>query len=76
MLFSKRVKNIRKERNLKQSDIAGPLGVTVAWLSDIERGRRTTTLEKAVELAEFFDVSLDYLVGRTDFPEVNKGAKK
>ena len=73
MLFSERVKNLRKERNLKQSDIAEPLGVTVTWLSDIERGRRTTTLEKAVELAEFFGVSLDYLVGRTDFPEVNKG---
>ena len=47
------------------------LGVTPTQISDMERGRRTTTLEKAVELADYFGVSLDYLVGRTDKREVN-----
>ncbi|MDR2558547.1 MAG: helix-turn-helix domain-containing protein [Oscillospiraceae bacterium] len=71
MLFAERVRNLRYEKKLKQEDIVIVLGVTKTWLSDIERGRRTTTLEKAVELADYFGVSLDYLVGRTDNPEIN-----
>ena len=68
-MFSERVKCLRLEKNLKQSDIADTLCVTKAQISDIERGRRTTTLEKAIMLADYFDVSLDYLVGRSDNPK-------
>ncbi|MCL2697736.1 MAG: helix-turn-helix domain-containing protein [Oscillospiraceae bacterium] len=71
MLFSKRLKELRLEKKLNQSDVGIMLGVTPTQISDMERGRRTTTLEKAVELADYFGVSLDYLVGRTDKREVN-----
>ena len=37
-----------------------------------QRGRRTTTIEKLYALADYFGVSVDYLIGRTDNPKVNK----
>lgn len=70
--FSDRLKALRIERKLKQDDIAVIMGVTKTQVSDMERKRRTTTLEKAVILADYFNVSLDYLVGRTDKPEINR----
>lgn len=70
--FSDRLKALRIERKLKQDDIAVIMGVTKTQVSDMERKRRTTTLEKAVILADYFNVSLDYLVGRTDNPEINR----
>jgi len=60
------------ERNIKQSDLGEAVGLTYTAVSDIERGRRTTTLEKLVALADYFDVSVDYLIGRTDNPKINR----
>jgi len=45
------------------------LGVTKTQISDIENAKTSTALEKAVILADFFNVSLDYLVGRSDDPQ-------
>lgn len=63
---------LRMERNIKQSDLGEAVGLTYTAVSDIERGRRTTTLEKLVALADYFDVSIDYLIGRTDNPKINR----
>lgn len=71
-IFSLRLKELRTSKGLKQDDIAAFLGVTKTQISDIERGKRTTTIEKLVALADFFDVSLDYLVGRTENPNSHK----
>lgn len=71
-IFAERVKLLRKEKNLKQSELGKIVGLNFTAISDIERGRRTTTMEKLDALADFFDVSVDYLMGRTDNPEVNK----
>ncbi len=48
------------------------VGLSYTAISDIERGRRTTTIEKLVAIADYFEVSIDYLVGRTDNPEINR----
>jgi len=71
-LFGERIKMLRMERNIKQSDLGEAVGLTYTAVSDIERGRRTTTLEKLVALADYFDVSVDYLIGRTDNPKINR----
>lgn len=70
--FANRVKTLRKEKNIKQSELGDIVGLTHAAISDIERGRRTTTMEKLDALADFFEVSVDYLMGRTDDPRFNK----
>lgn len=70
--FSENLKSLRIAQNLKQSDIAKLIYVTVAQISDIERGRSTTSIDKLYILADFFNVSTDYLLGRTDNPAINK----
>jgi len=64
MSFSNQLKKIRKEKKLTQLDVATALGITVRQYQRYESGEQTTTLENLIALADFFDVSLDYLVGR------------
>lgn len=62
---------LRKERHETQEDVANAIGVSVTQVSDMEKGRRTTTFEKLVLLCRHFEVSSDYLLGLSDelFPE-------
>ncbi|WIV12155.1 helix-turn-helix transcriptional regulator [Proteiniborus sp. MB09-C3] len=71
-IFAERIKTLRIERNIKQSELGEIVGLTYTAISDIERGRRTTTMEKLDALADYFEVSVDYLMGRTDNPKVNR----
>lgn len=72
-VFSKRVKMLRISHNLSQAELAKIVGFSYSSaIGDIERGRRTTPIDKIVALADYFEVSVDYLVGRTDNPEINK----
>lgn len=65
-IFSARLKQLRISRNLKQEDIEQLLSVTKTQISDMETGRRTTTLDNLVKLAEFYNVTTDYILGLTD----------
>lgn len=65
-IFSARLKQLRISRNLKQEDIGQLLSVTKTQISDMETGRRTTTLDNLVKLAEFYNVTTDYILGLTD----------
>ncbi len=67
-LFAFRVKKLRRQRNLNQTELAEALGLTQTAISAIEGGIRTTTIEKLILLAKFFDVSTDYLLGLKDEP--------
>lgn len=66
--FSKRLKELRKSRKLKQSDMAGYIGVTVRHYQDIEYGKINIPTLTLIALADYFNVSLDYLVGRSNDP--------
>ena len=67
--FGARLKLLRKSKNLKQTDIAAILGVTPRHYQDIEYGKINVPALTLVALADYFDVSLDYLVGRSDNSE-------
>ena len=67
-LFAFRVKKLRKARKLSQQGLAEVLGLTQTAISGIESGLRGTTIEKLILLAEFFEVSTDYLLGLKDEP--------
>lgn len=72
-IFAKRVKTLRISRNLSQIELAKIVGFSFSSaIGDIERGRRTTPIDKIVALADYFDVSVDYLIGRTDNPKINR----
>lgn len=67
--FSERLKSLRKAKNLKQTEVAVLLNVTVRHYQDIEYGKIDIPTSKLVFLADYFDVSIDYLVGRSDNPK-------
>ena len=67
-LFATRVKELRKQRRLSQTELGEVLGLTHKSISTIESGVRGTTIEKLILLAKFFNVSTDYLLGLKDEP--------
>ena len=70
--FSNRLKQLRKEKKLKQSDMAELLELTTRHYQQIEYGKVNIPTLTLIFLADYFDVSIDYLVGRTDNPNSHK----
>ncbi len=68
-IFGERLKELRKAKKLKQSDIAGFLGITTRNYQDYEYGKVDPPTSKTIMLADYFDVSIDYLVGKSDVPK-------
>ncbi|MCL2698228.1 MAG: helix-turn-helix transcriptional regulator [Oscillospiraceae bacterium] len=61
-----RVKALRKENNLSQNEIAKALNISRSAYGNYERGARNFSLEVLWRLADHYDISLDYLLNRTD----------
>jgi len=61
-----RIRDLREDRDLKQHDIAQYLMCDQSLYSKYERQERPLPLDLAAKLAEYYDVSLDYLVGLTN----------
>lgn len=61
-----RIKEIREDRDIRQKDIAKALGIHQQNYSRWELGIVKMPIEKYVELAKFYHVSVDYLLGLTD----------
>ncbi|MBE5755087.1 MAG: helix-turn-helix transcriptional regulator [Clostridiales bacterium] len=62
--FKDVLKEIRLEKNVSQVKLAEAIGVSKGIISMWETGQREPTLSSLVSLADYFGVSLDYLVGR------------
>ncbi len=67
--FSSRLKELRKERKITQQDLADTFSVRVRTYQGYEYGESYPDVAKLIAIADFFDVSLDYLVGRSDVRE-------
>ena len=65
-IFGQRLKQLRKERNLTQRQMAEILGRTDRHFQAMEAGTINTPALILIKLADFFDVSVDYLLGRDD----------
>ncbi|ALT80790.1 MULTISPECIES: helix-turn-helix domain-containing protein [Streptococcus] len=63
-----RIRNLREDRDLTQSDIAKLLSLTNSAYAKLERGERKLSAEVLISLSNFYGVSTDYLLGQTDFP--------
>ena len=61
-----RLKEIRKEKNISQEELAQTFKITQQAISAYENGSRDPDSEMLVKLADYFNVSTDYLLGRTD----------
>lgn len=66
--FKTRIRQLRENKELTQEELAKVIGVSRATLASWEIGRREPDFETASKIADFFDVSVDYLLGRTDDP--------
>lgn len=64
-----RLSELRKAKNLKQSDVADLLKITTRHYQEVEYGKINLSMTMLIKLANFYDVSIDYLVGRTDNPK-------
>ena len=68
----KNLRNIREDRDVKQKDIAQILNVSQNTYSQYETGVISLTAEVLIKLADFYNVSIDYLLDRTNNPEIKK----
>ena len=66
--FQERLRIIRKDKRLSQLKLANSIGVSQRVISDFENGTGLPSFKVLIALANYFDVSLDYLVGRSDDP--------
>lgn len=75
MLNIKRLKDLRVKRGISQEDLARSLNLTKSSICCYEKGLRVPALETLINLADYFEVSVDYLLGR-DVLVKNKDTKK
>lgn len=66
MRIGERVKLLRENANLTQIELAKVLKISNSTLSQYENGVRVPSDDIKIEIANYFDVSIDYLLGRTD----------
>lgn len=66
MALYQRIKDLREDEDKTQSEIADFLGTTAQYYGKYEKGEREIPLSRAIELADYYNVSLDYVAGRTN----------
>ena len=65
-MIQERIKALRLKANLTQKQIAEKLGISIAYYSQLEVGKRTPASKNLQKLADIYNVSTDYLLGNTD----------
>ena len=66
------LKKLRKQARLTQISLQMKSGIEQALLSKFENGERIPPTETLIILADFYGVSMDYIVGRTENPDINR----
>lgn len=64
--FSQRLRQLRNEQDLSQMEFSRQIGVSKSSVNMYERGEREPNLDTLARIADFFDVDLDYLHGKSD----------
>ena len=70
-MFSERIRMLRGEKHLTQAEVAREVGLSARGYQDLELGA-TPRGDTLLAIAEFYGVSIDGLMGRTDTREVNR----
>lgn len=71
-IFATRLKELRQSSKYTQKDIAKAISIELRSYQRYEEGVREPDNITMIQLADHFNVSIDYLLGRTDNPKVNK----
>lgn len=67
VLFAERLKNLRKEKSLSQKQLADGLQMTQRKISYLETGQLEPDLKTLWKISDYFEVSCDYLIGKSDY---------
>ena len=67
-----RLKEIRKAKGISQLKLATDLNTNQNTISRYETGEREPGITELIRIADYFNISLDYLLERTDNPHINK----
>ena len=70
--FSQRLLELRKQNNLTQEQLGKQINVSRYAILTYEKTKSYPDVEGLIALADYFKVSTDYLLGRTDNPEINR----
>ena len=65
-VFFQRLRDLREDKDLRQEDIAEVLGISQTVYSRYERGLQTIPVIHLLKLADYYQVSTDYILGRTN----------
>jgi transcriptional regulator with XRE-family HTH domain len=68
----RRIRDLREDKDLSQKKVASMLGMSQTGYSKYETGENDLPTSILIKLADFYCVSVDYLLNRTDNPELNK----
>ena len=71
-MYFQRIRDLREDHDLTQKEVAGLLGIQQTVYSRYERGFQNIPLEHLLFLADYYQVSTDYILGRTNYPEIKK----
>lgn len=72
MIFNERLKILRTEKGLTQEEAAGTLDFNYRHYQRLEADGHLPNYKSLLQIANFFEVSVDWLMGRTDRREVNR----
>ena len=70
-MFSEKIRQLRKERHLTQVEVAKEVGLSARGYQDLELGAKPG-FDTLLHIADFYDVSVDWLMGRTDDPHAHR----
>ncbi len=68
MAYYRRLRDLREDHDLTQNQLVEKLNMHKTTYTNYEQGKRDLPLEVAIKIADFYNVSLDYLAGRTNKP--------
>ena len=71
-MMQNNLRKLRKEKGLSQIAVQMQTGIEQALISKYENGERVPPNETLMQLADFYGVSMDYIMGRTDRKEINR----
>lgn len=71
-IIGKRIKELRIENEKTGINVSTILGIDQSYYSKIEKGKHEIKLDTIYRIAEFYNVSIDYITGRTNKKEINK----
>ena len=70
-MYYRRLKDLREDKDLVQKEVASLLGIDQRVYSNYETGKREIPIRFIVKLADFYGVSTDYILGRTNNSKMN-----